>query len=143
MQTLNIHPPDHFPRATDAIPEIIEAVQKLCEAGVAYKAGGSVYFGIEAWLAYGKLSRLAPQEMLPIASERGNKPDDPHQRHALDFVLWQAQTSGEPAWDSPWGPGRPGWHIECSPLAQRFLGESIHMYEGGQGVSSPLDDLGV
>jgi cysteinyl-tRNA synthetase len=137
MQTLNIRPPDHFPRATDALSEIIEAVQKLCAAGVAYEAGGSVYFDVEAWPAYGKLSRLTAQEMLPIANERGNRPDDPHKRHALDFVLWQAQAPGEPAWDSPWGPGRPGWHIECSTLVQRFLGESIDIHGGGADLMFP------
>jgi cysteinyl-tRNA synthetase len=137
MQTLNIRPPDHFPRATDAISEIIETVHKLCEVGVAYEAGGSVYFDIAAWPAYGKLSRLARQEMLPIANERGNNPDDPHKRHALDFVLWQAQAPGEPAWDSPWGPGRPGWHIECSTLAQHFLGEGLDIHGGGSDLMFP------
>jgi L-cysteine:1D-myo-inositol 2-amino-2-deoxy-alpha-D-glucopyranoside ligase len=137
MQTLNIRPPDHYPRATDVMAEIIAAVRKLCEAGVAYEAGGSVYFDIDAWPAYGKLSRLARQEMLSIANERGNNPDDPHKRHALDFVLWQAQAPGEPAWDSPWGPGRPGWHIECSTLAHHFLGETIDIHGGGSDLMFP------
>src|SRR5918999_3408057 len=82
MQTLNIRPPDHFPRATDALPEIIATVRQLCEAGVAYEAGGSVYFNIDAWPSYGKLSRLSRQEMLPIANERGNNPDDSRKRQA-------------------------------------------------------------
>jgi L-cysteine:1D-myo-inositol 2-amino-2-deoxy-alpha-D-glucopyranoside ligase len=137
MQTLNIRPPDHFPRATDAIPEIIEAVRKLCQVGVAYEAGGSVYFDIDAWPSYGRLSRLSRQEMLPIANERGNNPDDPGKRHPLDFVLWQAHSAGEPSWESPWGPGRPGWHIECSTLAQRFLGETIDIHGGGSDLTFP------
>jgi L-cysteine:1D-myo-inositol 2-amino-2-deoxy-alpha-D-glucopyranoside ligase len=137
MQTLNIRPPDHFPRATDAIREIIAAVRQLCEVGVAYEAGGSVYFGIEAWPSYGKLSRLSRQEMLPIANERGNNPDDPRKRHPLDFVLWQAQSAGEPAWESPWGSGRPGWHIECSTLAQRFLGKTVDIHGGGSDLMFP------
>ena len=137
MQTLNIRPPDYFPRATDVIPEIIESVRKLCTAGAAYEAGGSVYFDAEWWPSYGKLSRLSRQEMLPIASERGNNPEDPHKRHPLDFVLWQAHTPGEPAWESPWGPGRPGWHIECSTLAQRFLGETIDIHGGGADLMFP------
>jgi cysteinyl-tRNA synthetase len=137
MQTLNIRPPEHYARATDVMAEIIEAVHKLCEAGVAYEAGGSVYFDIDAWPAYGKLSRLARQEMLSIANERGNNPDDPHKRHALDFVLWQAQAPGEPAWHSPWGPGRPGWHIECSTLALHFLGETIDIHGGGSDLMFP------
>jgi L-cysteine:1D-myo-inositol 2-amino-2-deoxy-alpha-D-glucopyranoside ligase len=137
MQTLNIRPPDHYPRATDVMSEIIEAVRRLCEAGVAYDAGGSVYFDTAAWPAYGKLSRLARQEMLSIANERGNNPDDPHKRQGLDFPLWQAQAPGEPAWDSPWGPGRPGWHIECSTLAHHFLGESIDIHGGGSDLMFP------
>ena len=137
MQTLNIRPPDHFPRATDALPEIIATVRELCEVGVAYEAGGSVYFDLEAWPSYGKLSRLSPQEMWPIANERGNHPDDPRKRHPLDFVLWHAQSAGEPAWESPWGPGRPGWHIECSTLAQRFLGETIDIHGGGSDLLFP------
>jgi L-cysteine:1D-myo-inositol 2-amino-2-deoxy-alpha-D-glucopyranoside ligase len=137
MQTLNIRPPDHFPRATDAIGEIIAAVRRLCEVGAAYEAGGSVYFDVEAWPPYGKLSRLSRQEMLPIANERGNNPDDPHKRHPLDFVLWQAQSAGEPAWESPWGPGRPGWHIECSTLAQRFLGQTVDIHGGGSDLMFP------
>jgi L-cysteine:1D-myo-inositol 2-amino-2-deoxy-alpha-D-glucopyranoside ligase len=137
MQTLTIRPPDHFPRATDVIPEIIEVVRKLHDAGVAYEAGGSVYFDIDRWPSYGKLSRLSRQEMLPTANARGNNPDDPHKRHALDFVLWQAQAPGEPAWESPWGPGRPGWHIECSTLAHGFLGETIDIHGGGTDLMFP------
>ena len=137
MQTLNIRPPDHFPRATDAIGEIIAAVRRLCEVGVAYEVGGSVYFDINAWPSYGKLSRLSPQEMLPIANERGNNPDDPRKRHPLDFALWQAQSAGEPAWESPWGPGRPGWHIECSTLVQRCLGQTVDIHGGGSDLMFP------
>jgi L-cysteine:1D-myo-inositol 2-amino-2-deoxy-alpha-D-glucopyranoside ligase len=137
MQTLNIRPPDHFPRATAAIGEIIAAVCRLCEVGVAYEAGGSVYFDVEAWPPYGKLSRLSRQEMLPIANERGNNPDDPRKRHPLDFVLWQARSAGEPAWESPWGPGRPGWHIECSTLAQHFLGQPVDIHGGGSDLMFP------
>jgi L-cysteine:1D-myo-inositol 2-amino-2-deoxy-alpha-D-glucopyranoside ligase len=137
MQTLNIRPPDHFPRATDAIGEIIAEVRRLCEVGVAYEAGGSVYFDVKAWPPYGKLSRHSRQEMLPIANERGNNPDDPRKRHPLDFVLWQVQSAGEPAWESPWGPGRPGWHIECSTLAQRFFGPTVDIHGGGSDLMFP------
>jgi len=137
MQTLNIRPPDHFPRATGVIPEIIETVRKLCDAGVAYEAGGSVYFDTDRWPSYGKLSRLSRQEMLPTANERGNNPDDLHKRHPIDFVLWQAHAAGEPSWQSPWGPGRPGWHIECSTLVQGFFGETIDIHGGGTDLMFP------
>lgn len=137
MQTLNVRPPDHFPRATDVIPDIIKTVQALLAAGVAYESGGNVYFHIDDWPEFGKLSRLSKSEMLPIANERGNHPDDPHKKDPLDFVLWQAQAPGEPAWETPWGPGRPGWHIECSTMSTRFLGNSIDIHSGGADLLFP------
>jgi L-cysteine:1D-myo-inositol 2-amino-2-deoxy-alpha-D-glucopyranoside ligase len=137
MQTLNVRPPDHFPRATDVIAEMIDIIQRLIEAGLAYESGGSVYFHIDAWPEYGKLSRIPRAEMLPIANERGNIPDDPHKKDPMDFVLWQAQAPGEPAWDSPWGPGRPGWHIECSTMASSLLGDTIDIHGGGADLIFP------
>lgn len=137
MQALNVRPPDFFPRATDVIPDIVAAVQRLLDAGLAYESGGSVYFHIDAWPAYGRLSRIPRDGMLPVANERGNVPDDPRKRHPLDFVLWQAQAPGEPAWDSPWGPGRPGWHIECSTMAGRYLGPPVGIHGGGADLIFP------
>ena len=137
MQSLNVRPPDHYPRATDVIPEIVHGVESLLNAGVAYESGGSVYFDISAWPEFGKLSALSWDEMLPIANERGNKPDDPHKRNPLDFVLWQRRSSGEPAWDSPWGSGRPGWHIECSTMSTQILGPIIDVHCGGADLCFP------
>jgi cysteinyl-tRNA synthetase len=137
MKLLDVRPPDFFPRATDVIPEIEQSVQELIDAGVAYAAGGSVYYDVSNWADFGKLSHLSHAEMLPIANERGNKPDDRNKRNPLDFVLWQAQAPGEPAWDSPWGPGRPGWHIECSTMARRFLGDMIDVHGGGSDLQFP------
>ncbi|MDX1601387.1 MAG: cysteine--tRNA ligase [Anaerolineales bacterium] len=137
MKALNVLPPDHFPRATDVIDGIIETVEQLLEAGVAYEVEGNVYFEIDGWEPFGKLSKLPKDEMLPIANERGNHPDDPHKRDPLDFVLWQAQKPGEPAWDSPWGKGRPGWHIECSTMATEFLGDTIDIHSGGEDLLFP------
>ncbi len=137
MLALNVRPPDYLPRASDAMVEIIEGVENLLRAGVAYEAGGSVYFNIEAWPEYGKLSRIPREEMLAVANERGNHPEDPNKRDPLDFILWQAQAPGEPAWESPWGPGRPGWHIECSSLVTRFLGETIDIHAGGSDLIFP------
>lgn len=137
MKSLNVRPPDYFPRATDVIAEMIATVKALLKAGYAYASGGSVYFHIDAWPEYGKLSRLSREEMLPIANERGNNPNDPNKRHPLDFVLWQAQAPGEPAWESPWGPGRPGWHIECSTMASRYLGNSVDIHGGGSDLVFP------
>ena len=137
MQKLNVRAPDRFPRATETIPEIIQSVQALLEEGVAYKADGSVYYAVDSWPEFGKLSHLPREEMLPIANERGNRPDDPNKRNPLDFVLWQAQAPGEPSWDSPWGPGRPGWHIECSSMSTSFLGDIVDIHGGGADLCFP------
>jgi len=137
MQKLNVRPPDNFPRATDVIPEIITVVDQLVDTGVAYESNGNVYFDIDSWDEFGKLSRLDRSEMLPIANQRGNHPDDPHKKKPLDFVLWQANAPGEPAWESPWGPGRPGWHIECSTMSTKFLGDTIDVHIGGSDLLFP------
>ena len=137
MIALNVRPPDLFPRATDHIPEILDVVERLLDAGVAYESHGNVYFHIDSWPSYGKLSRLRRDEMLVIANERGNHPDDPKKRDPLDFVLWQASTLGEPSWDAPWGPGRPGWHIECSTMAMHLLGTTIDIHSGGSDLTFP------
>jgi L-cysteine:1D-myo-inositol 2-amino-2-deoxy-alpha-D-glucopyranoside ligase len=137
MQSLNVRAPDYFPRATEAIPEIIEWVQSLLEAEVAYESRGSVYYTVDSWQAFGELCAIPRQEMLSIANERGNHPDDPAKRNPLDFVLWQAMAPGEPSWESTWGPGRPGWHIECSTLSTKYLGESIDIHSGGADLCFP------
>jgi len=137
MESLNMRPPDYFPRATDVIPEIISEVQNLLDCGVAYEGAGNVYFNIDSWAEFGKLTGLDRHEMLPIANERGNYPDDPNKQDPLDFVLWQAQSPGEPAWESPWGPGRPGWHIECSTMATHLMGETIDIHSGGKDLAFP------
>lgn len=134
---LNIRPPDHFPRATDVIEDILANVERLVSSGAAYVSGGNVYFDVINSADYGLLSRLTYDEMLPIANERGNRPDDPHKKDPLDFVLWQAQEPGEPAWVSPWGLGRPGWHIECSTMAAKYLGQPVDIHGGGADLLFP------
>ena len=136
-QALNLRAPRYFPRATEVIDEIVSAVESLLTAGVAYESSGSVYFSIDADGDFGKLSQLNRQEMLPIANERGNHPDDPNKNNPLDFVLWQAQSPGEPFWMSPWGPGRPGWHIECSTMSAKFLGRPVDIHGGGADLVFP------
>lgn len=137
MQTLNVRPPDYYPRATEFIPEIIAINQRLLDEGLAYERDGNLYYHVDAWSEFGKLSKLEREEMLPIANERGNVPDDQHKRDPLDFVLWQAQKPGEPAWKSPWGAGRPGWHIECSAMASHLLGPTIDIHSGGGDLIFP------
>ncbi|MCB9077278.1 MAG: cysteine--tRNA ligase [Anaerolineaceae bacterium] len=137
LQTLNLRPPDYFPRATEVIAPMIDIIERLLDKGAAYEAGGSVYFYVDAWPEFGQLSRIPKEEMLAVANERGNNPNDPHKQDPLDFVLWQAHAPGEPAWDSPWGPGRPGWHIECSTMAAGLLGNTIDIHGGGSDLIFP------
>lgn len=137
MQALNVRPPDHYPRATDVIPGIIDSVQALLAQKVAYESGGSVYFDVSARSDYGQLSHIPGEDMLAVANQHGNRPDDPHKRQPLDFVLWQAQAPGEPAWPSPWGLGRPGWHIECSTMSTSLLGPTLDLHGGGGDLIFP------
>lgn len=137
MRALNVRPPEAFPRASEVIEGIIRTVEGLLEAGVAYEVEGNVYFDIEAWDEFGKLSKLSSPEMLSLANERGNDPGDPNKRDPLHFVLWQAAKVGEPSWESPWGRGRPGWHIECSTMATELLAEQIDIHSGGADLLFP------
>jgi L-cysteine:1D-myo-inositol 2-amino-2-deoxy-alpha-D-glucopyranoside ligase len=137
MASLNWLPPDHLPRATQHIPQMQALIARLLEGGHAYVADGHVYFSTASWPSYGSLSRLAPEAMLPIANERGNVPDMPGKRDPLDFVLWQPSLPDEPSWPSSWGPGRPGWHIECSAMSIAYLGPRFEIHGGGQDLIFP------
>jgi cysteinyl-tRNA synthetase len=137
MKILNVRPPNHYPCATDMISQIIDMVSQLMEAGVSYENDGNVYFQISKWQEFGKLCQLPYEEMLSIANERGNNPDDENKNDALDFILWQAKSPGEPSWESPWGEGRPGWHIECSAMSTHFLDKMIDIHAGGQDLCFP------
>jgi L-cysteine:1D-myo-inositol 2-amino-2-deoxy-alpha-D-glucopyranoside ligase len=137
MEALNWVPPDYYVRATDHVPEMLEITQALIEKGNAYESGGNVYFSVDSDPEFGKLSHIPRAEMLPIANERGNTPDDPNKRDPLDFVLWQRSAEGEPSWESPYGPGRPGWHVDCSAMASRYLGPSIDIHGGGYDLIFP------
>lgn len=137
LQDLNVRMPDYFPRATEVIPFIVRMSKELLHRGFAYERNGNVYYRVHADPEFGKLSRLDYTTMLETANERGNYPDDPNKDDPLDFVLWQAGNPGEPTWESPWGPGRPGWHIECSAMALRFLGPTIDIHGGGSDLLFP------
>jgi len=125
------------PRATSAIPEILSLIGSALESGHAYRSGGAVYFEVSTFAGFGEVSHLGRDEMLRLAAEHGGNPDDPAKRDPLDFVLWQPSLPDEPSWESRWGPGRPGWHIECSALVLRELGETIDVHGGGRDLVFP------
>src|SRR5579884_2631148 len=141
MDTLNVRRPDVYAKATDEIPGIIEIVQTLLLRGYAYESAGCVFYDVKHDSDFGAMARAIGLEsyeaMLKIANERGNYPDDPRKKDPLDFVLWQAQAPGEPAWESPWGPGRPGWHIECSAMSMHYLGPQLDIHGGGADLAFP------
>lgn len=130
---LGVSEPDHEPKATETIPEIIDLVERLIERGLAYEADGDVYFAVRALESYGKLSGHDPDELRSgYRIEPGEAKHDP-----LDFALWKSAKPGEPWWDSPWGPGRPGWHIECSAMAEKYLGQGFEIHGGGTDLIFP------
>ena len=137
MVALNVLPVYSTPRASSAIPDIRGFIGMVLDRGFAYQAGGSVYFDVSKFEHVRLAQRVHEDEMLVFAKERGGNIDDPHKRHPLDFVLWQPSASDEPAWETMWGAGRPGWHIECSALALRELGTTIDLHGGGSDLIFP------
>ncbi len=137
MSAIGVARPTHVPRATRFVPEIVEEVTLLYGSGCAYEREGTVYFRVASDPNYGRLSGLPRERMLVLAAERGGFPDDPNKDDPLDFVLWQASKPGEPSWPSPWGDGRPGWHIECSTMARRLIGPTVDIHGGGPDLIYP------
>ncbi|WP_420450426.1 cysteine--tRNA ligase [Ilumatobacter sp.] len=137
MEALNALPVASTPRASSAIPDIRGFIGMVIDRGHAYEAGGSVYFDVSTFPSFGTLSHHTEEEMLALAAERGGQVDDPNKRNPLDFVLWHPSASDEPSWDTLWGAGRPGWHIECSALALRELGTTIDLHGGGADLIFP------
>jgi cysteinyl-tRNA synthetase len=133
MRSLNVLPAHVYPRATEEIPQMIEIIQSLIEKGFAYESNGDVYFRVRNKDDYGKLSHRTLDSM--IAGARVEI--DEQKEHPADFALWKAAKPGEPTWESPWGPGRPGWHIECSAMSLRYLGEQIDIHGGGEDLIFP------
>ena len=137
MRALDMLPAWSEPRATSAIADIRGFIGMVLDRGYAYQAGGGVYFDVSRFERFGQVSHLGRDEMLALAAERGGNVDDPHKHDPLDFVLWQPSAPDEPSWESLWGPGRPGWHIECSALAMRELGTTIDLHGGGGDLIFP------
>ena len=137
MEALNALPVASSPRASSAIPDIRGFIGMVLDRGFAYEAGGSVYFDVSKVDSFGSMSGYSEEQMIAYAKERGGKVDDPNKKSPLDFVLWHPSASDEPAWDTMWGVGRPGWHIECSALALRELGTTIDLHGGGADLIFP------
>ncbi len=133
MRALNVQPAHVYPRATEEIPGMIEMIQSLVDKGCAYEADGDVYYRVATKEDYGKLSKRTVESLMAGARVEPGE----HKENPVDFALWKAAKPGEPSWDSPWGQGRPGWHIECSAMSLRHLGEQIDIHGGGEDLIFP------
>ena len=133
MEQLGVAVPTLEPKATENIPEIIDMIAGLIEKGMAYQVDGDVYYAVETFTDYGLLSKRSIEDMQAGARIEVNE----KKRNPMDFALWKSSKAGEPTWDSPWGPGRPGWHIECSVMSMKYLGETIDIHGGGSDLKFP------
>ncbi len=132
LKMLRIDPADHYPKATDHIPEMVVIIQGLLDKGFAYRKDGSIYFAIDKFPAYGRLSGIKPEDLRTTDRVANRLESDEYEKEsARDFALWKAPKEGEPAWDTPLGPGRPGWHIECSAMSAKYLGPTFDIHCGG------------
>jgi L-cysteine:1D-myo-inositol 2-amino-2-deoxy-alpha-D-glucopyranoside ligase len=141
MTALRILAPAEYIGAVEAIPDIIKAVVGLRERGAAYDLDGDIYFSVSAAAEFGSVGHLPAEEMVRLSRERGGDPDRSGKKDPVDCLLWQAQRPGEPSWDSELGHGRPGWHIECSAIALKHLGETIDVQGGGDDLVFPHHEL--
>ncbi|MFN3361997.1 MAG: cysteine--tRNA ligase, partial [Pseudanabaenaceae cyanobacterium] len=140
MAKLNIKPANHYPRATAHIPQMIDLIQTLIAKDIAYVVAGDVYYAVQKFPSYGKLSHRTLESMQAGASGRVGLPggeEEASKRYPFDFALWKAAKPGEPSWQSPWGRGRPGWHIECSAMVKSCLGDTIDIHAGGADLQFP------
>jgi L-cysteine:1D-myo-inositol 2-amino-2-deoxy-alpha-D-glucopyranoside ligase len=137
MAALDTRAPIAEPRPTQSMPDIIDMIRVLRERGFTYENDGTTYFDVTKAPTFGQLSHYSRGHMIDLARERGGHPDDPRQHDPLDFVLWQPSLADEPTWDSPFGPGRPGWHIECSAMSKAVLGTTLDLHGGGADLIYP------
>jgi cysteinyl-tRNA synthetase len=137
MERLHNVTPDRQPKVSEHLDEIRDLIGRLIDRGHAYPASGDVYFSVGSCPDYGKLSHRKLEDLEAGASERVDAEEAERKRHPYDFALWKGSKPGEPAWDSPWGPGRPGWHIECSAMSMRYLGETFDLHGGGLDLVFP------
>jgi len=137
MAALDTRPVENEPHATKWVGEMVALIERLDTGGHIYDVEGTVFFDVSTFDSFGAVSGYDESTMIELARERGGNPDDPRQRNPLDFILWQPSLEDEPSWDSPWGPGRPGWHIECSAMSMGILGETIDLHGGGSDLIFP------
>lgn len=137
---LNNKIPDHYINASEEIAQMQKIIAGLLEKGFAYQSGGTIYYEVKKFPHYGELSKCSREEMLKMSEERGGDIHDKNKRDPLDFVLWRTAKKGEPSFDSPWGKGRPGWHIECTAINTKYLGEQIVIHGGGADLTYPHHD---
>jgi len=143
MTALRVLPPRWYVGAVEAIPEILELITVLADRGATYDLGGDLYFAVTSDGHFGGVAHLDLPEMLRLAAERGGDPDRAGKKDPLDPLLWRAARPGEPSWPSPYGPGRPGWHIECAAIALRRLGTTIDIQGGGSDLAFPHHECGA
>ena len=137
MVNLNTRPVFNEPHATKWVAEMVAIVEELEAKGHTYDVDGTVFFDVSTFDSFGALSGYDEATMVEYSAERGGHPDDPRQRNPLDFILWQPSLDDEPKWPSPWGEGRPGWHIECTAMAKGTLGETLDLHGGGSDLIFP------
>ena len=143
MTALQVIPPRHYIGAVESIPAVISYVERLKDVGAVYELDGDLYFRVHSDANFGGVSHLSEERMLEIFAERGGDPDRPGKEHPLDCLLWLQERPGEPSWASPFGKGRPGWHIECSAIALDHLGIPIDLQGGGSDLIFPHHEMGA
>ena len=141
MEALRVLPPTHYIGAVESIPQVIELIERLDEAGAVYRVEDDLYFSVAADADFGAISGFDRETMLRIFPERGGDPDREGKRDPLDCLLWRAERPGEPSWASPFGPGRPGWHIECTAIALDLLGTAFDVQGGGSDLVFPHHEM--
>jgi len=143
MEALRVLPPRHYIGAVESIPAVLRYIERLRDAGSVYSIDGDLYFRVHADATFGSVAGLDEARMLEIFAERGGDPERAGKEHPLDCLLWQLERPGEPAWDSPFGRGRPGWHIECTAIALDHLAQPLDVQGGGSDLAFPHHEMGA
>jgi len=143
MSALRVLPPQHYVGAVESIPLVIDLVQRMQEVGAVYRVDDDLYYSVAADPAFGEESGLTREQMLAIYPDRGGDPDRPRKKDPLDCLVWRAERPGEPSWESPFGPGRPGWHVECTAIALEHLGATFDVQGGGSDLAFPHHEMGA